>query len=284
MFVNRITICVAVLVIVAVTLSESLAQQSGNSGNTGSSSNSRTSSGSGGGSSGTTTSFVQEFSLDSTGTTSGNTTNSFIGGAGNTGFIGGTGTTTGNRNTAGTRTTTMSSGSRNRANTATNRAGQMGGGNMSGRNSTQVQPVITLGFTAPARNFAGISDVLSQRVDRVEQTGRLGAVRIELANGVTVVRGTVASEHDKKVTENMVRLQPGVSAIDNDIQIETSVTPANTLSPSVRRNQQTINVDGATTPQGRPLVHVFPSGRQNQPTINFDDAITPQGRPFVHVF
>ena len=264
MFAHRFLLAVTVFVVTAASVLESQAQQTGNTGSsgttrstgntgsTGSSANSRTTGG-GGSTSGT---YVQEFSFDSAGGTStGNSSNNFIGSSDGSSFIGGSGGTTSSRTTAG-RTSTMSTTNRNRATTANRTTGQTGGGNRV-NSSTQVQPVITLGFTAPARNFAGISTALSQRVTRVEQTGRLGMVQLELADGIFAVSGTVASEHDRRVAENMIRLQPGVSEINSDIQIETSAAPQNMFSPSVRRNQQTINVDDAITPQGRPLVYVF---------------------------
>ena len=281
MYMNRIFLCVAVFVIVAVTMSESYAQRTGTTGTTGSTSNtsnSRTSGGGGGGgnnaggvAAGT---YVQDFSFDSVAPLSsgmgntgnnrsgntgnnrtGNAGNNFIGSSGNT-FIGSSGTgTTGNRNTTA-RTTNMGAANRNRATNANQMQGRMGGGNAS-NNRTQVQPVITLGFPAPKADYVAVSTALSRRIEQNAQTGRIGAVRIELADGVAVANGTVAGEYDKKVAENMLRLQPGVSEIDSNIQIDTSAPPQNLLSPSAKRRQQTVNVDDAITPQGRPLVYVF---------------------------
>ena len=280
MSIHRIFLGVAVLVIVFAAVSETHAQRTGttgstgslgNSGNTGNAGNTRSQGGGAGGGAGgvATGTYVQDFSFEnfsalsaSTGNNrtgnnrTGNTGNNFIGSSGNT-FIGSSGTgATGNRNTTG-RTTNMTAGARNRANNANRTPGQTGGGGNAANNRSQIQPVITLGFTAPKADSAAVSTALLQRIENPSQTGRLGAVKIEFADGVAVVGGTVAGEHDRKVVENMLRLQPGVSEIKSDIQIVRPATPQNPLSPSAGRSQQIINVDGATTPQGRPLIHVF---------------------------
>ena len=275
---NHILYCVVVFVIITISVSDSSAQRTGSTGSTGITGNSGNSQVSGGSNGGVTAgTYVTDFSFDSasamssspgnnrTGNTSNNRTgntgnNSFIGSSSGNAFIGGSSGagTTANRNTTA-RTTTMSSATRNRASNSNRMSGQMGNGGNTINNQTQVQPVITLGFTAPKADYATVSTALSQRLEHTNQTGHLGTVKIELADRVTVVRGTVASEHDKKVIENMIRLQPGVSEIDSNVQIETPAIPQNTLLPSSvrRRNQQTINVDDATTPQGRPLIYVF---------------------------
>ncbi|MCL2623166.1 MAG: hypothetical protein FWD31_05800, partial [Planctomycetaceae bacterium] len=217
--------------------------------------------------------YVQDFSFDSfsisnsnTGNNrTGNTGNNRTGNAGNNNFIGSSNNTFIGSSTAGTaanrnttaRAANMTAATRNRATNANRIPGQMGGGGTAINNRTQVQPVIVLGFTTPKADAAAVSAILSQRIEHTTQTGRLGAVQIELADGVAVARGTVASDHDRRVAVNMIRLQPGVFEIDDDIQIETPAMPRNTLSPSAGRNQQTINFDDATTPQGRPLVYVF---------------------------
>ena len=280
MSINRFFLGIAVLLIMAVSISESLAQRTGSTGtgstgSTGTSGNTRTSGNTGGG-------FVQEFSLDNTlSTNSGNSGSGFIGGTGNTGFIGGGGTGT-NRATT-TRNTTATRNNATRANTNTaNRMGGQGGGTAI-NTQRQVQPVYTLGFAAPAPDYGWVSSALSQRMDYTVQTGRLATMQFELAEGLVVVRGDVTSEHDKKVAENMILLQPGVSKIQSDIQIDSSATGINRLSTASRGNPQPAEPSVSTTSQSQPLVYVFESSRNRQP-VEIPATTTPQGRPLVYVF
>ena len=219
-------------------------------------SSSSRSSTSGSGGSGTSGLFSQQLSFsDSLSTTSGSSNNGgFVGSGSGTDFIGSSsnGTTSGQRSS--TRSSYSSSGSRNTSNRS---AGQQYGGRSGSMNrNTQVQPVYTLGFTAPKRDAGTVSVTLDSRLSNVARNNRLNAMQINVSEGIATVRGTVASEHDRKVVENMIRLQPGVTEIRNEIQIESSATPAG-LSTSVRQGQRDSEVTEITTSQGQPLVYVF---------------------------
>ena len=273
MYTNRFFLGLAVLLIIVATISESSAQRAGNTGSTGNTGNRGTGNT---GSSLVSDSYTQNFSLDSTlSTNSGN--GGFIG-ANNTDFIGATGTTgAANRGAANTRMTAT------RANTNTaNRMGGQGGGTAI-NTQRQVQPVYMLGFAAPVPNYGLVSSALSQRMDYTVKTGRLATMQFELAEGIVVVRGDVASEHDKKVAENMILLQPGVSEIQSDIQIDTSAIGTNRLSTASRGNPQPAETSATTTSQSQALVHVFESSRNRQP-VEIPATTTPQGRPLVYVF
>lgn len=198
--------------------------------------------------------FSQGFSLDSgLSTTTGSGNNSgFIGSSGNTGFVGSSSTGTSSSN----RSTSRSSSSGSRGGSSSSRTGGQYGGNSNFNRNTQVQPKYTLGFTPPKRSAEAVSTSLRTRVNHATQTGRLGTMQVMLDEGIATVRGTVANEHDRKVTENMIRLQPGIDEIKSEIQVESAATPINS-SLSIRRNQDMTVIPEITTPQGRPLVHVF---------------------------
>ena len=272
MYINRFFLGIAFLLIVVASISASSAQQGGNTG-TG-----RTGTGNTGGGSSGSGGYVQDFSLDSTSSITSNNSG-FVGSTGNNSFIGSSTTGTTGR-TQTTRNTTATRSNATRANTA-NRAGGQGGTSIN--TQRQVQPVYTLGFVPPTPNYDIVSSDLSQRMGYTVQTGRLASMQTELADGIAVVSGSVASEYDKKVMENMIRLHPGVSRIQSDIQIDPTTADQNPLSPSVRRNRQSAETPGVTTTQDQPLVYVFESSR-NQQRVEIPVTTTPQGRPLVHVF
>ena len=240
--------------ILAATVTESAAQQS--SSRSSSSSNRSSSSSSGGGS---MVGSVSSFSIDgSSGSSSSNNNGGFIGSSNTGDFIGSSGSSTGstaNRGTS-TRGTSSASRSRNTASRAGGRTNQGTGGNRSINQNTQVQPVYTLGFTAPVRDSAAVSTSLSNRFNGNLRTGRLGTIQVNVTNGVAVVGGSVGTDYDRKVIENMIRLQSGVTEISSEIQVQNSAAPSE-FAPSIRRSRENVEIIQTTTPQGQPLVHVF---------------------------
>ena len=300
-------IIAAMLVLISVSTSDVLAQRTGTgttgTGNTGSGNTGTGNTGggntgggntgggnigrtgnTGGGGGGGTNNFIQDFSLDGGGsmTTGNNATNAFIGVSGGNTFVGNTaGGTTAARGTTNARNTMTANRNRN-----TNTAGRTGqGGGNSFNAQTQVQPVITLGFAIPQRNFSDFSTAVNNHITRMTtQYGRLGAVQVEVAGGgVAFISGSVASDYDRKVAENLLRLQPGVSKIESDIQIGDALTVGNPLSPSVSRSPQ-INTT-PTAQQPMPLAQPeLPIGVPNWIDIIESSAKTPQGQQLLYIF
>jgi len=234
--------------ILAATVTESSAQQSSNR----SSNSSSNSSSSGGGSS---YSMMGSVTSLTAGSSNSSNNNGFIGSSNTGDFIGSSGTSTGS--TSNRSTSSRSSSSASRSRNSASRTGQSGaGGNRSINQSTQVQPVYTLGFTAPVRDSVAVSTSLSNRFNGNLRTSRLGTIQVNVANGVAVVGGSVGTDYDRKVIENMIRLQSGVTEINSEIQVQNSAAPSE-FSPSIRRSRENVEILQTTTPQGRPLVHVF---------------------------
>ncbi len=49
---------------------------------------------------------------------------------------------------------------------------------------------------------------------------RLNGLKIQVdQNGVVVLRGQVESEHARRLAENLVRLEPGVREVRNELQV-----------------------------------------------------------------
>lgn len=65
---------------------------------------------------------------------------------------------------------------------------------------------------------AGLTQTLSQqRVSRSYIQPRFRRVGVQMTDSVAVLSGTVASEADRRMAELMLRLEPGVASIDNQI-------------------------------------------------------------------
>lgn len=65
---------------------------------------------------------------------------------------------------------------------------------------------------------AGVTQTLTQqRVSRNYIQPRFRGVGVQMTDAGAVLRGTVASEADRRMAELILRLEPGVSSIDNQI-------------------------------------------------------------------
>jgi osmotically-inducible protein OsmY len=100
-------------------------------------------------------------------------------------------------------------------------------------NQGLVSTTMVVGFQPPAANVGQVS---SQLTARLEKTGRFrSAPQVLLENGVATLRGVVATDHDRVIAEQLVRLEPGVAEVRNELTLAwpSSVSAAPRPSSSV---------------------------------------------------
>ena len=148
--------------------------------------------------------------------TQGNNQNGFIGGRNQQqGFVGGNQRTGQQQN--------------NRQQQQNNRQGGFGQNdpnNMNGQgqqNQDQrraIRPSFKVAFDQPLKPAADIRSTLQPRFDSLSQTPSLRGVAYELdAEGVVVLRGTVETPAQKRLAENVVKLEPGVKKVRNELTL-----------------------------------------------------------------
>lgn len=101
-----------------------------------------------------------------------------------------------------------------------NRAGGLNNNQNQNTNQNKVRAVMSLGFDGPAVNGAQVNSVLQDRLGRMSLPDRLKSIQVSVDGQTAVLKGTVASERDKKMMERLISLEPGVHAIKNEIQIK----------------------------------------------------------------
>lgn len=111
-------------------------------------------------------------------------------------------------------------------------------GTTNSANQGLVSTTMVIGFDPPAANVAHVS---SQLTARLEKTGRFrSAPEVLLENGVATLRGVVATDHDRVIAEQLVRLEPGVAEVRNELTLawpsatprpSSSVTPPSSARP-----------------------------------------------------
>lgn len=99
-----------------------------------------------------------------------------------------------------------------------------------------IQPSLRLGFQPPVRPAGQVSENLETRMQQVSaRPGRLteikpefSGVKINVANdGVVTLRGEVTSEAARRLAANMIRIEPGVRKVVNELAVvPTPATPA----------------------------------------------------------
>jgi len=133
----------------------------------------------------------------------------------------------GNVTTAGTTGTTglTGTGLAGRTGTASIGRGLTGGvgglgGGMSGSNTApQVSYAAQVGFRAPPLSVPVVRADLQGMVNRSSALSRPGNVQVQAVGDVIVLRGKVADEDERRLVEGMVRLEPGVHEVRNELEI-----------------------------------------------------------------
>lgn len=83
-----------------------------------------------------------------------------------------------------------------------------------------IRPQQKIAFEVPERTTEEISATMSARFDQVTQQPALRGVTIELEDaGVVVLRGEVATASQRLLAANMMRLEPGVKKVRNELTL-----------------------------------------------------------------
>jgi hypothetical protein len=91
----------------------------------------------------------------------------------------------------------------------------------------QFRVPMRLGF-APAPMPPGQAPRITTQLSKVQGLTRLGPINASLEGGqIAVLQGTVATEADRQLAEGLVRLEPGVMAVRNELVVaQPGATPA----------------------------------------------------------
>lgn len=83
-----------------------------------------------------------------------------------------------------------------------------------------IRPQQKVSFDVPKIPYEELNTTLNSRFERVTRQPALRGVTVDLdADGVVVLRGEVATPSQKQLAANMVRLEPGVKKVRNELTI-----------------------------------------------------------------
>lgn len=109
-------------------------------------------------------------------------------------------------------------------NQARNNGGRRGG--RGGAQGPNLRVNLRVGFQPSQPATAGLSGRLQDRVSRT-LTSRLGVTdpTIELVGQTVILRGTVATEEERLLAEQILSLEPGVTSVTNQLQVAPTLPP-----------------------------------------------------------
>ena len=104
--------------------------------------------------------------------------------------------------------------------------GNMLGGNMANR---ELPTALRATFDYPKPPGDKLTTALTQRLSQTKALRTQSPVTVVAQNGTVTLRGTVASEHARAVAERLVRLEPGVWKVNNELVVAGA--PADSTPP-----------------------------------------------------
>lgn len=91
-----------------------------------------------------------------------------------------------------------------------------------GRNagrSAEIRSAVTVGFRHQAPAEAELSAALLARLQRADRIKSLVPLEISIGNGTATLRGAVATSYDRALAEQLVRLEPGIRQVQNELTV-----------------------------------------------------------------
>jgi hypothetical protein len=87
------------------------------------------------------------------------------------------------------------------------------------RQARPYAPRYQVNFDYPLPATADVEASLSRQMLRIPGMERLGPIEVSVAGQTAILRGAVASEHQRDVAEQLVLLEPGIREVQNELYI-----------------------------------------------------------------
>ena len=95
-----------------------------------------------------------------------------------------------------------------------------------GRNSVPVRTTLTMNIETPSGRSPQVNSSLTQRLAGLPALHWQSTNRVEMRGRTAVLRGVVATEHDRELAERVVRLEASVDQVENQLAVSSSSTKA----------------------------------------------------------
>jgi len=93
-----------------------------------------------------------------------------------------------------------------------------------GRNSVSIRTALTVSIDLPSTSSRPVSSSLAQRLTDLPAIHWRSPSQVELQGRTAILRGVVATEHDRDLAERVVRLEPSVDQVQNQLVVASNST------------------------------------------------------------
>jgi hypothetical protein len=105
-----------------------------------------------------------------------------------------------------------------------NQQGQ-GQNGANGRNNREIRAILQVDFDTPALAPGRVAAQAQKVLVRAKPLQGLGTIQVGMQGRLAVLSGTVHSERARKLAEQLVLLEPGISGVQNDLQVSPPPAP-----------------------------------------------------------
>ncbi len=103
--------------------------------------------------------------------------------------------------------------------------GGLGGGglgNTSAQAKKQIRPIVKPDIEIERASSTTVATNAQQRLTRLQLPKKLKGVTSSVEGGTVVLRGQVATEADKRMVERLLKLEPGIDSVRNEVTVQAS--------------------------------------------------------------
>lgn len=108
-----------------------------------------------------------------------------------------------------------------RAQGALTMAGQQGALSAAAPRATMYAPRLRVDFAHPQPAPQQMEASLTERLESCTELYRLSPIAVSLEGRTAILRGTVASERDRLLAQQLILFEPGISQVKNELQVRS---------------------------------------------------------------
>ena len=111
----------------------------------------------------------------------------------------------------------------------------------SGRGSVSIRTTLSVGFENPASNSRQFSSSLTRRLADLPALHWRSPGQIEIQGRTAILRGVVATEHDRDLAERVVRLEAAIDQVQNQLTVASNSTQPVKSSAAASESPTTVH-------------------------------------------
>lgn len=103
------------------------------------------------------------------------------------------------------------------------------GSSYGARRTTEIRARMRTAFTVPRTAPGQVGSKLAQRLEKSSWIETHSPMEVKIEGGTAVLRGVVATEHDRAIAGRMAMLEPGVRQVDNQLEVQPTPSPSDAV-------------------------------------------------------